>query len=155
MDLKTLRLASIRLTDTLLTQYLAYQRVLVTELDKTEPDTDWSGRFAFAHSHALVASKLDAVTYGKIKALVGDFCGHETTLRQVKERLAVARANPSPSAKEQQLIARAEEELPGLEGDSALVDRYGAEAVALLATHGDEVIRLHREVTHREGCTRG
>jgi hypothetical protein len=154
MDLKTLRLASIALTDTLLSQYLAYQRALVRELDKTSPDTDWSGRFAFAHSHALVEAKLDAVTYGKVKALVGDFCSHESTVKQLRERLERAKASPDGSKKEQQVIARAEVQLPTLEADTSLAERYGKEAISLLSAHGDEVMRLHREVARREGCTR-
>jgi hypothetical protein len=154
MDNKTLKLASIQLTEPLLAQFLTYQHALVRELDKTVGHDDWSGRFAFAHSHALTEAGLDTVTYGKLKALVGDFCSRESSVRQLRDRLAVARAAPSGSEKESRVVARAEAELPALEADQSLVQRYGAAAVELLSAHGDEVLRLHREVAHREGCTR-
>lgn len=154
MDLKTLRLASIQLTEALLARYLDYQRVLVRELDKSPENTDWSGRFAFAHSHALVEAGLDSVTYGKLKALVGDFCSYHANLHGVRERLEKARTAAPRTPRDEALIARAEKELPALERDTTLADRYGAEAMSLLSSQGAEVLRLHREVARREGCTR-
>ena len=154
MDLPTLRLASIQLTPALLEQFLTYQRSLVTELDKSTAEQDWSGRFAFAHSHALAQAKLDAVAYGKLKALIHDWCAKQSSLLHIKERLKSAQALPEPSPKELGLIARATKELPDLETSTEFADRYGAEAVSILSAHGDEVLRLHREVAHREGCTR-
>jgi hypothetical protein len=154
MDVTTLRLASIQLTAPLLQQFLTYQRSLVTALDKTGKETDWSGRFAFAHSHALTESKLDSVVYGKLKALVSDWCARQTSLRQIKARLATAQASAAPSAKELSIIERAKRELPALEATGDFTERYGAEAVAILTGHDEEVLRLHREVAQREGCTR-
>ena len=123
MDVKTLRLASIQLTEPLLAQYLAYERALIAELDRTDGHSDWSGRFAFAHQHALHEAKLDVLTYGKIRALVGDWCSRQRTLEAVRQRLDEARASATEAVtarrlvdpKDQRLIERAERELPELE----------------------------------------
>ncbi len=160
-DLKTLRLASIQLTAPLLDQFLVYQRTLVAELDRSGAATDWSGRFAFAHSHALKVSGLDAVTYGKVKALVGDWCAKQGSLVQVRDRLAqaqariaAAKASGTPvDRKDELLVERAIKELPGLERKGEVEERYGAQAVELLLGQGAEVVRLHREVGRREGCS--
>lgn len=154
MDVTTLRLASIQLTAPLLEQFLTYQRSLVAALDKTGKETDWSGRFAFAHSHALTESKLDAVVYGKLKSLVSDWCARQTSVRQIKARLASAQASQPPSDKDLAIIERAKKELPALERTAEFTERYGADAVAILTGHDEEVLRLHREVAQREGCTR-
>ncbi|MBL8917194.1 MAG: hypothetical protein JNM17_41200, partial [Archangium sp.] len=87
MDLKTLRLASLQLSPERLEAFVTYQRTLLTELARSQPG-DWSGRYAFAHGHALAASKLDLVEMGKLKSLVGDFCGRRSTVAQLKEKLA-------------------------------------------------------------------
>lgn len=160
-DLKTLRLASIQLTAPLLEQFLLYQRTLIAELDKSGTATEWSGRFAFAHSHALQVARLDAVTYGKLKALVGDWCAKQGSVVQVRERLAQAQARIAEARKggtavdrkDELLVERATRELPGLERSGEVEERYGTEAVALLSGHGGEVVRLHREVGRREGCS--
>ncbi len=159
-DLKTLRLASIQLTRPLLQQFLTYQRTLISELDRNDSPAgaEWSGRFAFAHSHALKTAQLDAVTYGKVKALVGDWCARQGTIEQLRERLRlsearVAQAGQAADDKDLKVIERTKLELPALERLSELEDRYGAEAVALLSGVGAEIVRLHREVGRREGCS--
>jgi hypothetical protein len=155
MDVKTLRLASIQLTEPLLLQFLAYEQALVAELDRSEGHTDWSGRFAFAHQHALHESKLDVHTYAKVRALVGDWCSRRGTLEVVRRRLGTAKASATETLatpKEQRLIERAERELPALEQLTDLEERYGREAVALLERHGEAVLASHRTVAHREGC---
>jgi hypothetical protein len=162
-DLKTLRLASIQLTRPLLEQFLTYQRTLVAELDRTDSPAGakWSGRFAFAHSHALMAAHLDAVTYGKVKALVGDWCARQGTIEQLRERLrlsegriaAAEAAGQPPDNKDLKVVERTTLELPALERQTSVEERYGAEAVALLSGVGAEIVRLHREVGRREGCS--
>lgn len=160
MDVKTLRLASIQLTEALLEQYLAYEAALMAEFDRTEGHADWNGRFAFAHQHALNEAKLDGLTYGKIRALVGDFCSRLGALEAVRRRLMTARANAaaaaaaqqSPDEKEARLIERAERELPELEQQRELEERYGAEALRVLNLHAERVLSSHRGVAHREGC---
>ena len=160
MDVKTLRLASIGLTQSLLNQYLAYERVLVAEFDRTQGHSDWEGRFAFAHQHALHEAKLDVLTYEKIRALVGDWCSHQGTLEVVRQRLDTAKASATAATaaqhlvdpKDQKLIERAERELPGLACLDDLEARYGQEALRVLEGLGDVVLASHREVARREGC---
>jgi hypothetical protein len=160
MDVKTLRLASIQLTEPLLAKYLAYERALIAEFDRTDGHSDWSGRFAFAHQHALHEAKLDVLTYEKIRALVGDWCSRKGSLEAVRQRLDEARASATEAVtarrlvdpKDQRVIDRAERELPELEQLGELEARYGKDAVALLARHGEAVLASHREVAHREGC---
>lgn len=160
MDVKTLRLASIQLTEPLLLQYLAYERVLIAELGRTDGHTDWNGRFAFAHQHALHEAKLDVLTYQKVRALVGDWCSRRGSLEVVRRRLDAARASAAEAVatrrlvdpSDQRVIDRAERELPELEQLDELEARYGKDAVALLERHGEAVLASHREVAHREGC---
>ena len=93
MDSRTLRLATIQLTEPLLEQYLAYERALVAELDRTQGELDWNGRFAFAHTHALNAANLDVLTYEKVRAVVGDWSSRQGAIETVRRRLDAARAN--------------------------------------------------------------
>ncbi len=144
MDLKTLRLASLQLTPERLEAFITYQRTMLTELVTAE-GADWSGRYAFAHGRALAASKLDLVEYGKLKSLVGDFCGRRSSYRQVKARLEAS------SEKDEQLRARARTELPKLEDLSAFEARHGADALKLLREREEELLTLHRDLAHREG----
>jgi hypothetical protein len=147
MDLKTLRLASIALTGELLDQFIVYQRTLLTELVGSR-EVDWSGRFAFAHARALAASKLDLVTLGKVKALVGEFCGRRSALLEVQAKLKeLEPGNPKAAA----VRERAEKELPRLERLDDLVARYGKDALELLAAREGELIALHRELACAEG----
>jgi hypothetical protein len=142
MDLKTLRLASLQLSAERLEAFVVYQRTLLAELARSSPG-EWSGRYAFAHGHALTASKLDLVEMGKLKALVGDFCGKRSTVAQLKERIAAG----GDEAK----LARARQELPRLEDLSAFEERYGKEAVTLLMAREAELVQLHRELAKQEG----
>ena len=151
MDLKTLRMASIALNGALLDQFVVYQRTLLTELARSQ-EAEWSGRYAFAHGHALAASKLDLVELGKVKALVGEFCGRRSALKAVSER--VAQVSPS-DAKGRKVLERAEKELPRLKGLSDLEARYGKDAVALLSAREDELVSLHRALVRAEGGGEG
>lgn len=147
-DLKTLRLASLQLSTERLDAFITYQRTLLAELGKA-PASDWSGQYAFAHAHALAASKLDLVEMGKLKSLIGDFCGRRSAIAQVKERLAQAKTGTSE--KDAKVVARATKELPRLEDASAFEERYGTAAVALLVGKEAELLQLHRELAKREG----
>ncbi|MFO0600120.1 MAG: hypothetical protein U0228_32730 [Myxococcaceae bacterium] len=141
-DLKTLRLATIQLSPERLDAFVAYQRTLLAELARSAPG-EWSGRYAFAHGHALAASKLDLVELGKLKALIGDFCGKRSTVAQLKERIAAG----GDEAK----VSRARQELPRLEDLTAFQERYGAEAAALLMARETELVQLHRDLAKQEG----
>jgi hypothetical protein len=163
MDLKTLTLASIELTGQRLDQFLTYQRVLLEELGRTVAGEGWSGRFAFAHQHALAKAGLDVVTYEKVRAQVGDYYARATTVATVRERVAQARssleaaraaARPSDPA-DVRLLARADQELPALEDWTEFRTRYGVAALELLRSREVEVTRLHREVAVAEGCPKG
>lgn len=143
MDLKTLRLASLQLTSERLEAFVVYQRTLLAELARSQPG-DWSGRYAFAHGHALTTSKLDLVEMGKLKALVGDFCGRRSTVQQLKGILASGELDEAQ-------LARARQELPRLEDLSPFEERYGKEAVALLVAREVELVQLHRELAKQEG----
>src|SRR5688572_1068285 len=107
MDLKTLRLASLQLSPERLDAFVTYQRTMLAELASAAAG-DWSGRYAFAHAKALTASKLDLVEYGKLKALVADFCGRRSTYLQVKARI-------ESGSLEGEKLARAQKELPKLD----------------------------------------
>ena len=144
-DLKTLRLASLQLSQDRLDGFVTYQRTLLEELARaTAPD--WSGKYAFAHARALATSKLDLVEMGKLKSLVGDFCGRRSALAQVQERIAQASGE-----KDEPLVARAKKELPRLESLAPFEERYGKEAVALLVAREAELLQLHRELARSEG----
>jgi len=147
MDLKTLRLASIALDPGLLDQFVTYQRTLLVELGRST-ETEWSGRYAFAHSRALAASRMDLLAMGKVKAMVSEFCGRRSALRQVTERLAQTDAS---QPKGRAIRERAEQELPRLRDLGDLQARYGADAVALLTAREDELLGLHRELARVEG----
>ncbi len=147
-DLKTLRLASLQLSAERLDGFVTYQRTLLDELGKASAP-DWSGRYAFAHAHALAASKLDLVELGKLKSLVGDFCGRRSALAQVQER--IERAKQGTSEKDALVLARAQKELPRLESLAAFEDRYGKEALALLQAKEAELLELHRAIAKQEG----
>ncbi|MEW6431967.1 MAG: hypothetical protein AB1730_10715 [Myxococcota bacterium] len=151
MDLKTLRLASISLTGELLERFVTYQRTLLAELAKST-EAEWSGRFAFAHGYALKAAQLDVVELGKVKALVGEFCGRRSALREVNERLGQWKASDDTG---RQVLERAEKELPRLEDLSDLEARYGKDAVALLSAREEELIGLHRQLVRAEGGGQG
>jgi hypothetical protein len=147
MDLKTLRMASIALNGALLDQFVVYQRTLLAELAQS-PESEWSGRYAFAHGRALAASHIDLLEMGKVKVLVGEFCGRRSALKEITERLAKAdRADP----KAQALRDRAEKELPRLKDLAELEARYGPDALALLKAREDELVTLHRELARVEG----
>lgn len=143
MDLKTLRLASLQLSAERLEAFVVYQRTLLTELARSQPG-EWSGRYAFAHGHALATSKLDLVEMGKLKSLVGDFCGRRSTVQQLKERLAAGGADEAK-------LERARQELPRLEDLKSFEERYGKEAVGLLMAREAELVQLHRELAKQEG----
>jgi hypothetical protein len=147
MDLRTLRLASISLTRDLLERFVAYQRGLLEAL-AASTEREWSGRYAFAHGHALAAARLDVVELGKVKALVADFCGRRSALEAVRARV---RQVDVADARGRQLIVRAERELPRLADLSDLEARYGAEAIALLTAREDELLALHRQLVLAEG----
>lgn len=151
MDLKTLRLASIELTGDRLEKFVTYQRTLLTELAKST-EADWSGRYAFAHGHALAASQLDLVELGKVKAMVGEFCGRRSALRAVTERVGQVDAS---DAKGRKVLERAEKELPRLKSVADLEDRYGKDAIALLTAREDELVTLHRALVKAEGGGEG
>lgn len=142
MDLKTLRLASLQLSAERLEAFVVYQRTVLAELARS-PQGEWSGRYAFAHGHALAASKLDLVELGKLKSLVGDFCGKRSTVQQLKEKLTAG----GDEAK----LARARQELPRLEDLTPFEERYGKEAVTLLMGRELELVQLHRELAKQEG----
>jgi hypothetical protein len=134
-DLKTLRLATLQLSFERLEAFVVYQRTLLAQL--TEAGTsEWNGAYAFAHGKALAASKLDLIDLGKLKAMVGAFCGRRSALNEVRERLEKKGA-----------VA----ELRRLEDLSPFFDRYGAEAVELMLAREKELVQLHRELAHREG----
>lgn len=145
-DIRTLRLASLQLTTERLAAFVVYQRTLLAEL-KSAPATEWSGRYAFAHAHALAASKLDLVELGKLKSMVGDFCGRRSAAQQVKERLATIGDSPQDAA----IAARAQKNLPKLDDLSQFSDRFGAEALALLQAREAELLELHRALAKQEG----
>lgn len=144
MDLKTLRLASLQLTPERLEAFITYQRTMLLELERAEA-TDWSGKYAFAHGRALAESKLDLVEYGKLKAMVGDFCGRRSSYAQVKARVDASTEN------DEKLRARALTQLPKLEDMSAFEARHGVEALKLLREREEQLLSLHRELAHREG----
>jgi hypothetical protein len=144
MDLKTLRLATLQLSAERLDGFVTYQRTLLAELANSPPG-EWSGRYAFAHGRALAASKLDLVELGKLKSLIGDFCGKRSAIAQIKERIATA--GPGDEAK----VERARRELPKLEDPSAFEERYGKEALALLVPREAELVELHRALAKQEG----
>jgi hypothetical protein len=160
MDTKTLALASIELTEARLEQFLSYQRVLLEELGRTGSGDGWSGRFAFAHQHALAHAGLDVITYEKVRAQVGDFHARASTLALVHQRLAAARQKVAAASSEgaatdpadARLLDRAGKELPALEDWSDFRARYGAAALSLLQQRADEVARLHQLVAVAEGC---
>jgi hypothetical protein len=151
MDLKTLRLASIELTGDRLEQFVTYQRTLLVELAKST-EAEWSDRYALAHGHALAASRLDLVELGKLKALVGEFCGRRSALQAVTERAAQVTA---VDAKGLQVLERLEKELPRLKSLADLEERYGKAAVALLTAREDELVSLHRALVRAEGGGQG
>ena len=95
-----MRLASLQLSTERLDGFVTYQRTLLDELSRA-PASDWSGKYAFAHARALTVSKLDLVELGKLKSMVGDFCGRRSALAQVRERIANA------GEKDAALLARA------------------------------------------------
>lgn len=145
-DLKTLRLASLQLSPERLEGFIIYQRTLLAELARA-PASDWSGRYAFAHGRALAACQLDLVELGKLKAMVGDFCGRRSAAQQVKERLAKGGDTPKDAV----IAARAEKSLPKLDDLSAFSGRHGAEALALLQAREVELLLLHRALATAEG----
>ena len=145
-DLKTLRLASLQLSPERLEGFMIYQRTLLAELARA-PASDWSGRYAFAHGRALAACQLDLVELGKLKSMIGDFCGRRSAVEQVKERLA----KTGDSAKDAQITARAEKQLPRLDDLSHFTARHGAEALALLHAREAELLLLHRALAKQEG----
>lgn len=145
-DLKTLRLASLQLSPERLDAFVLYQRTLLAELERA-PETEWSGRYAFAHSRALAASKLDLVELGKLKSMVGDFCGRRSAVQQVKERLA----SPIGTPKDAVIAERAHKQLPKLDDQTHFIARHGEEAVKLLQSREAELVELHRALAKQEG----
>jgi hypothetical protein len=145
-DLKTLRLASLQLSPERLEAFVVYQRTLLAELARATA-TDWSGRYAFAHGHALAASKLDLVELGKLKSLVGDFCGRRTSLAQLKARIEKG----GTTEKDLAVVARAQKELRRFEDLAPFEDRYGKDALALLLAREAELLTLHRDLARSEG----
>lgn len=117
---------------------------MLSELSQVD-SKEWNGRYAFAHGKALAESKLDLVDYGKLKSLVGDFCGRRSAYQQVKARI------DSATEKDAALLARAKTELPKLNDMSAFEARHGADALTLLRAREDELVKLHRELAHLEG----
>ena len=147
-DLRTLRLASLQLTPERLEGFVTYQRTLLAELVRAPP-SDWSGRYAFAHGKALAACGLDLVELGKLKSMVGDFCGRRLAVQQVQARVDQARTGDSP--KDAQILARAQVKLPKLGDPTQFIARFGEEALKLLEAREPELLLLHRELARQEG----
>lgn len=151
-------MASLQLSDGLLEQFVRYQQTLLDALARAGHE-EWSGRYAFAHGAALQAAELDLVVLGKLKAMVGEYCGKRSAVLEVQERvehaeLDVARAraaNLAPRAKDLALIERAKDELPSLGDLGALEARYGKLAIELMQAKEGELIRLHRALAKAEG----
>lgn len=157
-DLKTLRMASLSLTEALLEQFVRYERVLLAELASAEPG-DWAGRFAFAHGKALTESGLDVLNLHKLKALVSDFAGKRSAWLTVQQRVASAEhhvaearvAGRAPSPPELRVLERARTELPRLADLSEFEARYGPAALALLKSRELELTNLHQHLVKLEG----
>lgn len=147
MDLKTLRLASLQLSPERLDAFVTYERTLLDALSKADAP-DWNGKYAFAHARALAASKLDLVEMGKLKSLVGDFCGRRSNVEMIKARIAAGAETP----KQEAALLRAKRELPRLDDLKPFEDRYGAEAVGLLVARERELLELHRALAKAEGA---
>jgi hypothetical protein len=160
MDLKTLQLASIQLTPELLAQYLTYHQTLVRELDGTGAGLEeWAGRNAFAHGKALAASGLDALTLGKLKSLVFEFCGQRSTAQVVRQRMDQARAaiasakdaGRPPEPQDEALVVRAQAEIFQLNDMTDFAERYGLPALQLLVPKEAELLALHHQLAKLEG----
>ena len=145
-DLKTLRLASLQLSPERLEGFITYQRTLLTELARA-PASEWNGRYAFAHGRALAACQLDLQELGKLKSMVGDFCGRRSAAQQVKDRLTTIGDSP----KDAQIAARAQKSLHKIDDMALFAERYGAEALALVRAREPELLLLHRELAKQEG----
>ncbi len=160
-DVKTLRLASFRLTASSLEAFVTYQRTLMKLLAQTAPGADetWAGRFAFAHARALAESTLDALDQQRLKVLVGEYCGRRSAVRTIDARAAEAQRavdeattkGHSPQEKDLRILERARAELPRLNDLSAFSQRYGADATALLAERDAELVALHQSLVRLEG----
>lgn len=154
VDVKTLRLASLQLTEELLERFLAYERCLLAALAEAAHHPDWAGRYAFSHARALAESGLDALTQQHLKAMVADFCGKRTAWLTVKERVAQAElrtASRQATAADEVLLSRARAELPRLEDLGDFEARYGAAALELLRSHELELVSLHQHLVRVEG----
>jgi len=156
-DVRTLRLASIALTEPLVERFVTYQRVLLTGL--AQPGIgDWAGRFAFAHGRAFTESGLDALELQQVRGVVAEFCGRRSAWLRLKQRLTElegelhhgGQAGDRPD-KVQAKLERARRELPRLEDFKDFEDRYGAEALALLRGRELELVNLHQELVRLEG----
>lgn len=141
-DLKTLRLASLQLSPERLEGFITYQRTLLTELDRA-PAPDWNGRYAFAHGRALAACQLDLVELGKLKAMVGDFCGRRTSAEHVRAHV--------PKAADAEKEVKVQKHLHKLDDFTQFSSRHGAEALALLQAREAELLELHRALAKQEG----
>jgi hypothetical protein len=145
-DLPTLRLASLQLSPERLETFVVYQRTLVEALVAEGP-TEWSGKYAFAHAKALAASKIDLLELGKLKSMVGDFCGRRSAALALKSRAE----RPSEGPSDDQRAEQARREIPRLEDLSNFEARYGHLASALLVAREAELLALHRALAKWEG----
>ena len=91
--------------------------------------------------------RIDPVELGKLKSMIGDFCGRRSAAEQVRERLS----KTGDTAKDEVITARAEKQLPKLEDLSHFSARHGAEALALLQSREAELLLLHRSLAKQEG----
>ena len=146
-DERTLRLASLQLTDALLDQFLVYERTLLTAL-KGGDKTEWAGRYAFAHAEALKASKLDLLAQQKLRVQVQEFCGKVSAANVVKTRLATFANKPGIDADK---VTSARQELTRLEAMHDFTKRYGTEALTLLKARSAELLALHETLVRAEG----
>jgi hypothetical protein len=127
-DGPTLRLASIELSETLLENFIVYERELLTALAQSK-ETQWSGRLAFAHAKALQKSTLDISSLHKIRSLVSEFCGKRSVAK-----LAAQKGVPSHR----------------VDDLTSLKARAGEGAVELLMKRQDELLELHSLVAKAE-----
>ncbi|MBX7114416.1 MAG: hypothetical protein K1X64_08810 [Myxococcaceae bacterium] len=142
-DLRTLKLVGGTVDTAELQQYIRYQQVLLSALQR-HPATEWPGRLAFSHSEAMRATGFDdEQKLQRLRVTVTQFCGRAWVVRE----LALKKASTKDSA----VLERIAKETGKVGDFSEFIERYGQSTFDALKANEEVLVNLHQALASSEG----
>ncbi len=144
-DVKTLRMASPKVSRQALEGYLQYQRAFLEALKSSARiphPLGWEGRFAQADLAARAKANLDAEQGSRMRALCDDYCGKLSTAERLRRAATAGELAPEVADK-----ARVRADV--LASQDFLKERYGEGWLVALNALAPELLALHKELSSR------